>query len=109
MKLIDTETKFTEHHTIVREADVVDATDIPSETGRSRWVPRHVRIVWQRERVRGEEWGPWTTAGAVVMGPRLKVNGEISNGMQYSQRHIYEDHPMLGSWVRSTRPNPHLP
>lgn len=104
--------RFTEHQTLQRDAWVVfedDPVPLLTDTGKSEWMPRKIRVVWQREKVRGYPWGEWITAGATVTGPRLKLDGTEHAGMEYQVRNVREDDENFGTWVRSTRPNADIP
>lgn len=85
-----------------------EGTSLPTETKKTEWSPRTITVYWKRERERGYPWGPWLTAGAVVEGPRLKMDGTEHAGTAYTLRGVREDDINFGAWVRSTRPNPDI-
>ena len=108
MNFSDRGVEFIEQQTVIRGADILAAEPQLTESGRSRWLPTSIRIIWQRNHKRGEAWGPWMTTGAAISGPRLKLDSTPRMGAPYTMHYVGEDDKDFGEWVKRTKPNPSL-
>ena len=91
------------------KADITGAPPRPTYPGSGRrWRPEKITGTWERHRVDGARWSPWSFSGA-LSGPTVKPDGSVGRARHRCSLHDHLQEPGLSRWLASTRPPAAIP